>query len=340
MSRCFVKCPVQLDILDGGTAACYLYCMPKVDRNNPKRGSASESRYSLMEFEREFPDDAACLDWLLHHRYPDGVFCDKCQRITKHHREKARPSYSCQFCGHRVHPQVGTIFEDSATSLKLWFYAVYLMTSTRCGVSAKHLERELGVTYKTAWRMANKIRSMLDQDDTQTLSGTVEMDESYFGGKDKWRHEIKRAHAGTGPVTKVPVLGMVQRGPSGTGKVVAKVAENTTKVHLIGQAKQHVLPSSTVYTDSAYAYRDLDGLGYAHDRVDHSQGVYVSGDVHTNTIEGFWATVTRGIGGNYYAVSTKHLQSYLDEFVFRYNNRKTTIPRGVFGAALSRIPEA
>jgi transposase-like protein len=110
-----------------------------------------------MEFEREFPDDAACLEWLMAHRYPDGVFCASCERITKHHRERKRTSYSCQFCGHRVHPMVGTIFENSATSLRLWFYAVYLMTSTRCGVSAKHLERELGVTYKTAWRMAKQI---------------------------------------------------------------------------------------------------------------------------------------------------------------------------------------
>jgi transposase len=317
----------------------YTPFMPQVDRNNPKRGSASESRYSLMEFEREFPDDAACLAWLMDHRYPDGVFCVKCERITKHHREKARPSFSCQFCGHRVHPMVGTIFEDSATSLKLWFYAVYLMTSTRCGVSAKHLERELGVTYKTAWRMANRIRSMLDQDNV-TLNGTVEVDESYFGGKDKWKHEHKRAHVGTGPITKTPVVGMVQRGASGTGKVVALVADSAKKKDVLPHAKTRILPASTVYSDESYLYRDLNDLGYTHSRVNHAQGVYVSGDVHTNTIEGFWATVKRGIGGNYHAVSTKHLQSYLDEFCFRYNNRATKTRRGVFGAALARIPEA
>lgn len=135
--------------------------MSKVDRNNPKRARGSEARYSVTEFGREFPDDAACLDWLFRHRWPEGVFCPKCQRITKHHREHARPSYSCQFCGHRVHPMKGTIFEDSATSLRLWFHGMYLMASTRCGISAKQLERELGVTYKTAWRMFNKIRSLL-----------------------------------------------------------------------------------------------------------------------------------------------------------------------------------
>lgn len=312
--------------------------MSRVDRNNPKRSRASESRYSLMEFERDFPDDAACLDWLLNYRYPDGVFCPKCDRVTKHHREKARPSYSCQFCGHRVHPMVGTIFEDSATSLRLWFYAFYLMASTRCGISAKQLERELGVTYKTAWRMFNKIRTLLDQSDLM-LEGTVEMDESYFGGKDKWKHESKRPHKGTGPITKTPVLGMVQRGPSGTGKVIARVVPGTKKTDLEPRAKERILPASTVFTDEHYAYRDLDGLGYKHSRVGHRQGVYVSGDVHTNTIEGFWATVKRGLGGTYHNVSTKYLQSYLDEYAFRYNNRDAR-GRGMFDAFLAQIPRA
>src|SRR5712692_1008246 len=140
--------------------------MSKVDLNQPKRGTASESRYTLFEFEKQFPDDAACLAYLMEAKYPDGVFCEKCQKVTSHYREKARPSWSCQFCGHRVHPMVGTIFEDSATSLRLWFYAIYLMASTRCGISAKQLERELGVTYKTAWRMFHLIRTQLmDQGD-------------------------------------------------------------------------------------------------------------------------------------------------------------------------------
>lgn len=314
--------------------------MSKVDRNNPKRSSASESRYSLMEFEREFPDDAACLDWLFRYRYPDGVVCPTEGRVTKHHREKARPSYSCQFCGHRVHPMVGTIFEDSATSLKLWFYAMYLMASTRCGISAKQMERELGVTYKTAWRMANRIRTLLNQDHDEPLSGTVEMDESYFGGKAKWQHESKRAHVGTGPVTKTPVIGMVQRGPDGTGRVIVKVAESAKKMHLMPHAKERILPASTVFTDESYAYRDLEGLGYSHGRVNHRQGVYVSGNVHTNTIEGFWATVKRGLGGVYHNVSTKYLQSYLDEYAFRYNNRAITGRRGMFDAFLTRIPQS
>jgi transposase-like protein len=161
--------------------------MSKVDRNNPKRSSASESTYSLMEFERQFPDDAACLEFLVEKLYPTGIYCPTCEKVTKHHREKGRPSLACQWCGHHEHPLVGTIFENSATSLRLWFYAMYLMASTRCGISAKQLERELGVTYKTAWRMFHKIRSLLDQDDG-FLTGTVEADEAYIGGQAKWRN--------------------------------------------------------------------------------------------------------------------------------------------------------
>ncbi len=124
--------------------------MSKVNRNAPQRSSASDSLYSLFDFERHFPDDAACLDWLLSRLYPAGINCPTCGEITKHHRETSRPSYACQYCGHHEHPLKGTIFEDSATSLKLWFYAIYLMSATRCGISAKQIEREIGVTYKTA----------------------------------------------------------------------------------------------------------------------------------------------------------------------------------------------
>ncbi len=308
--------------------------MAKTNRNHPKRARSSESTTTVFEFERRFPDDAACLDELVSMLYPDGIWCPGCERVTRHHRMAKRPAFSCQFCGHYEYPMAGTIFEGSSTSLKLWFYGMYLMTSTRGGISAKQLERELGVSYPTAWRMFHKIRSLMDQDDL-TVGGTVEMDESYFGGKDKWKHEYKRAHVGTGPVTKTPVLGMVQRGPSRTGKVVAKVAESAKKRDLMPHAKERILPASTVFTDESYAYRDLDGLGYQHSRVNHRQGVYVSGNVHTNTIEGFWATVKRGIGGTYHSVSTKHLQSYLDEYAWRYNNRDAA--GGMFNALLRRI---
>src|SRR5262249_20858008 len=144
--------------------------------------------------------------------YPDGIHCPTCKKVTKHYREADRPSYKCEFCGHHEHPMVGTIFQDSATSLRLWYYAMYLMASTRCGISAKQLERELGVTYKTAWRMFNKIRSLLDQDGKAPLSGTVEMDESYSGGRAYWRNQSRAIGTGRGTRGKQPVFGMVERG--------------------------------------------------------------------------------------------------------------------------------
>jgi transposase len=305
--------------------------MAKVDRNKPRRSSASESRCTRFEWDELFPDDAACLAYLVEQLYPDGIYCPTCQKVTKHHRDAGRPSYTCGLCGHHEHPMKGTIFEGSATSLKLWFDAIYLMASTRCGISAKQLEREIGVTYKCAYRMFQKIRSMLDQDDL-FLAGTIEMDETLIGGKARNKHQKTAQWK-----PKTTVVGMAQRGTDGKhGKVVAKIVPNNKATTLIPQAKMKVLPASTVYTDELASYGDLEGLGYTHSRVNHSQGVYVSGDVHTNTIEGFWSTVKRGIGGTYHAVSTKHLQSYLDEYAFRYNNRDAT-GLGMTGAFLEAV---
>src|SRR5437588_586641 len=152
----------------------------------PIRAHSSESSYSLMEFMREFPDDATCLEWLWRDRYSeDGehAFCPKCDRERKFHKVRERPAWDCDSCGHHLHPLAGTIFHKSSTSLHLWFFAIHLMTSTRCGVSAKHLERELGVTYKTASRMANLIRNKLMTPDQRLLAGYVEVDETSVDGK-------------------------------------------------------------------------------------------------------------------------------------------------------------
>src|SRR5438876_3807482 len=162
--------------------------MSKVNRNDPKRSKASDARFTIFEFEREFPNDAACMDYLVRLLYPFGITCPTCGKVTKHYRREKRTAYSCQFCGYDEYPMKGTIFQDSATSLRLWFYAIHLMASTRCGISAKQLERELGVTYKTAWRMFNKIRSLVPQTD-EAFDGEVEIDEAYIGGKGMWRHQ-------------------------------------------------------------------------------------------------------------------------------------------------------
>src|SRR4051812_41025130 len=174
-----------------------------------------------MEFMREFPDDAACLDFLWRERFaPDGhtAECPKCEKPRRFHRVKSRPSYSCDTCGHHLHPTAGTIFHKSSTSLHLWFYAMYLMASTRCGMAAKQLEREIGVTYKTAWRMYNLIRTQLmEQDDEPPLSGDVELDETSYGGKP--RAYVTRNKLGPKLKTFRPtVFGAVERG----GRVRAK----------------------------------------------------------------------------------------------------------------------
>ena len=308
-------------------------------RNDPKRARSSESRYTILEFDREFPDDSTCLEFLVAKLYPEGIFCPKCDRITRHHRVKTRTCYECQFCGHQEYPMKGTIFQGSSISLRLWFQAMYLMASTRCGISAKQLEREIGVTYPTAWRMFNQIRSLLDQDSDDPFSGMVEADETYIGGREKWAHGGNRQ--GRGERTKDVVFGVAQRGQNGSkGKVKATVVPHNDAASLIPQARAKILPGSAVFTDELRSYAALTRIGYRHERVSHSTKVWVSGDAHTNTIEGFWSLLKKGISGVYHGVSTEHLQAYLDEYVFRYNNREITGRRGMFDAFLSRVEKA
>jgi transposase len=292
--------------------------MPPVNRNAPKRAHSSESEMSLTEFMKEFPDDATCLEWLWRNRYSaDGTHahCKKCKQVTSFTRYETfqqRQSWTCNSCGHHLHPTAGTIFHKSSTSLHLWFYAMYLITSTRCGISAKQIERELGVTYKTAWRMTHLIRhKLMTQDSTPFDSGKpVEIDETYVGGK---RHGYQSGRPGVNSPHKTAVLGMVQR----QGRVMAVTAPNVQRATVMRYITERVLPKSTIYTDEFSVYAPLDKFGYRHRRVNHSEKVYVSGDVHTNTMEGFWSLVKRGIGGVYHSVSTKHLQGYLNEYTWR-----------------------
>jgi transposase len=319
--------------------------MPKVDRSNPKRSKSSESRWSLMEFMQEFPDDATCLEWLWQTRYaPDGetTECPKCKterKFKKYATAHRNTSWTCTGCGHHLHPLVGTIFEGSATSLHLWFYAIHLATSTRCGISAKQLERELGVTYKTAWRMFNKIRNQLMEQDDEPLSGEVEVDETFWGGKPrrgdilKHRKEGETDLSGAGGrwhhAKHTPIFGMVERG----GRVKAYTVTDRKRDTLQGYVSRFVMPRSMIFTDEWPAYSGLSRR-YTHRRIRHTEKVYVSGDVHTQTIEGFWSNLKRGIAGNYHSVSSKWLQGYLNEYVWRYNHRDD--PESMFRLLLVR----
>jgi len=271
-------------------------------------------KFTIEEFNNQFPDDSACLEWLRYKLYPQKIYCQNCRKPTKHHRIKNRRVYGCDYCGHHISPTSGTIFHGSPTPLRLWFYAIYLMSTTRCGISAKQLQRETGVTYKTAWRMFHQIRSLL-QEDIPTLSGEVEVDETYIGAR-------KHGKRGRGAEGKSTVFGMAQR----KGDVSATVTPDLKRDTVYPIIKEHVIPDSMVYTDEFRVYDRLKGHGYQHKRVHHASKVWVIGDVHTNTIEGFWSLLKRGIDGVYHAISAKYLQAYIDEYSFRFNRRNDIQP--------------
>ena len=290
-------------------------------------------RYTIKDFEKDFPTEEACLEFIKSARWPDGIHCPKCDKVTTHHRIEGRKVYSCSGCGSHVSPCADTIFHKSATPLKTWFHAMFLMASTRTGISAKQLERQTGVTYKTAWRMFTQIRKLMAQEDGLKLFGEVEVDETYVGGKEGNKHEAKKLHAGRGAVGKTTVVGMVQR----EGQAVVKVQPDNRAATIVPMIQEHVKPgTATLYTDEHAAYNRLSSLGYAHESVLHSAKQYVAGQAHTNNIEGFWSNTKRGIDGVHHVVSPKYLQGYLDSYVFRFNRRESVTP--MFGLLLERVP--
>ncbi|MGH9512220.1 MAG: IS1595 family transposase [Terriglobales bacterium] len=303
---------------------------------NRRQTIPPELRYTFQQFERDFPTDDACLEQVKEQRFPGGItVCHKCEKPRKHYRVKGRTAYACETCGNHIYPLAGTIFEKSSTALRIWFHAMYLMGSTRCGISAKQIQRETGVTYKCAWRMFHQIRKLMSED--LKLGGPdgggVEVDEAYFGGRRKGQSgRMLRANKG-GHVT---VLGVVER----KGRIAARITPDLKLSSANAVVKEFVMPRTMVYTDDSVIYNSvphLEGMGYLHRRINHSQKVYVMGDVHTNTIEGFWSLVKRGIGGVYHSVSAKYLQSYLDEYSFRYNRRDSG--NLIFPAMLLRVSE-
>ncbi len=283
-------------------------------------------RYTIKDFQRDFSDDKACLEWLKNNRWPSGIMCPKCECVTPHHMMEKRRAYACQHCGTHVYPCAGTIFHKSPTPLTSWFHAAFLMASTRCGISAKQVERELGVTYKTAWRMCHLIRQSLKEGNSPLGggSGQVEVDGSYFGGEAKNMHKHKREAKiqGRGTVGKTAVFGMVER----QGCVLAKVVPNVLMSTLTQEILSSVQAGTVINSDEFRSYNALKVNGYIHDVVVHSVSEYVKGMCHTNTIEGYWSLVKRGIDGVYHQVSPKYLQNYLNEYSFRYNHRNDEKP--------------
>jgi transposase-like protein len=279
-----------------------------------------------------FPDNSACLDYLKDKFHADGTECPGCGQPSKFFRIKSRAAYSCMYCRHQVYPTAGTIFHKSTVSLQLWFFAIYLMSSTRCGISAKQLEREIGVTYKTAHRMFKQIRTLLSDEGDSPLSGDVELDETLHGGKPRAYESRTAGRKRYGQTyRKTTVFGMVERG----GRVRARVVPNRGALTLAAQMQEHVLPSSMIFTDEWDAY-EREGRKYrGHRRIKHLAKVYVDGDTHTQTIEGFFGLFKNGVRGVYHSVSAAYLQTYLNEYAFRYNRRRSSTP--MFWAILDQV---
>lgn len=271
-------------------------------------------RYTIKQFQAEFPNDDTCLVRIMEMKYGGTeIKCPACERQSKFFRIATRRGFACQYCGHHIYPCVDTPFEKSRTPLTLWFMAMYLMTSTRHGVAAKELERQLGVTYKTAWRMAHELRKLMAAADHQgPLSGTVELDESYFGGR------VRGQGKGFKRKNKTAVFGMVERG----GPVRAGTVPHVWQMNIQKHIKNNVQRGSTLITDQSPVYHGIDQAPYDHHHVNHSKKEYVRGNIHTNTIEGYWSRLKSSIRGTHVSVSGKHLSKYVAEFSFRYNMRK------------------
>ena len=283
-----------------------------------------KDRYTLNQFTQQFPDDAACLDYIFDQRFPKGGEC-KCGKVDTFYRVEARRCYSCANCGHQIHPCEGTIFHKSSTKLRTWFFAMFLMTASKNGVSAKELERQLGVTYKTAWRMGHQIRKLMTQG-ADLLTGTVEADETYFGGARRMSCKMSN---------KTAVAAVVQRG--GDVRAVTMPIVDSWRVEKL--LKDNVSPTAALMTDESRFYTRVGKTFASHGTVEHSAKEYVRANIHTNSVEGFWGQLKRSVNGTFHQVSRQHLQAYVDEFAFRYNRRASVSLAPIFPKLVSRVGE-
>ena len=283
-------------------------------------------RFTIDALHEQFPDDDACLDFMFEQFYGALEACPRCGVVKpRFYRVRGRKCYACNDCGYQLSPLANTIFHKSETSLKKWFYAIYLFGVGKNGVSAKELERHLGVTYKTAWRMAKQIRLMM-QEDSSMLSGIVEADETYIGGKAKINQKFDN---------KTAVIGIVEK-KKGAGKVKAFVTKQADATVTLPFLRANIQACSTLYTDDSRIYSRVK-RDFSHEFVNHSKLEYVKSGVHTNTIEGFWGQLKRSIDGTYHCVSPKYLQLYVNEFVFRYNYRTSAAFPALMKAAARHV---
>jgi transposase len=285
-------------------------------------------RYTFAQFKAQYPDDDTCLDAVFQNRYGGLQCCPKCGVVNaRFYRVKKRQSYACEWCGHQLYPLADTIFRKTTTPLWNWFYAIYLFSVSKNGVSAKELERMLGVTYKTAWRMAKQIRLLMEQDGEKLGGGgsVVEADETYVGSP--YHGDPYKAYA-----RKKPVMGLVERGGQARAVVTDWASATRAKAFVRGS----LATGAELHTDESSIYRWAKGE-YSHSTVNHTKKQYVAGSVTTNTIEGFWGNWKSAMMGTYRGVSPKYLQSYVNEFVFRYNYRTTAVCPVLLARAARRV---
>lgn len=278
----------------------------------------TENFKSILDLFKAFPTEQSCIDHLEKLRW-DGFVVSPFDSTSKVYKCKDN-RYRCKNTGKYFNVKTNTLFDNTKIELRKWFSAIWLVTSHKKGISSLQLSRDIDVTQKTAWFMLQRIRNCFGIENNNELTNTVEMDETYIGGKNKNRHADKKIEHSQGRSVKdkTPVFGMVER----CGKLNAKVVPNTNCSTLTKETVKFV-KDALVYTDEWWGYRSIKQL-FQHEIVNHKSNEYVRNDVYTNTIEGFWSLLKRGIIGIYHFTSKQHLQRYVDEFVFRYNTRKQT----------------
>jgi transposase-like protein len=295
-------------------------------------------KYTFKQFQAQFPDDASCLLSVMHSQYGGTyIHCPSCGVEQQFHPMAERRGFAGQDCGHHIYPCAGTIFHKSSTKLANWFFAMYLMTSTRHGVAAKELERQIGCTYKTAWRMAHELRKLMaatnaDRSGGKKLTGHVEVDETFVGGRSTGRGHARKFD------NKSIVFGMLERG----GDVIAGVVQNRGVEILQGTIIRNVEKGSRISSDEHRSYMTLGRKGFYHRVVNHHEEIWTDGDTHTNSIEGHWSQLKRSIRGTHIHVSAKHLWKYICEFSYRRNMRsdhRAMFDLLVIGLSLPRLAE-